>query len=171
MWYTFFIINPGGLNMKKYIVTLTKDERESLSTLASKGKHKSQRILNALILLGCDEGKFQINRSINEELARVLNISMKKIDRVKKRFVEEGLDIALSGRKGNRIYAKKADGDFEAHLVALSCSGPPKGFARWSLRLLADRVVDLDYINSVSHETVRRILKKTNLNPGSEKGG
>ena len=85
--------------------------------------------------------------------------------------MEDGLDITLNGRKGSRIYAKKADGDFEAHLVALSCSDPPKGFARWSLRLLADRLVELDYIDSVSHETIRRVLKKMKLNLGSVKGG
>ena len=157
--------------MKKYIVTLTEDERETLSVLASKGKHKSQKILNALILLGCDEGECQIKRSTNVEMARVLNISMKKIDRVKKRFVIDGLEVALSGRKGGRIYAKRADGDFEAHLVALSCSEPPEGFARWSLRLLADRVVELDYIDGVSYETIRRILKKTKSSLGSEKDG
>ena len=87
---------------------------------------------------------------------------MKKIDRVKKRFVEEGFDIALNGRRGERVYARKADGDFEAHLIALSCSEPPEGFARWSLRLLADRVVELNYIDSISHETVRHVLKKRN---------
>ena len=157
--------------MKKYIVTLTEDERVTLGALISKGKHKSQKILNALILLGCDEGEFQTKRSTNEQMARVLNISMRKIDRVKKRFVVDGLEVALHGRKGSRIYAKKADGDFEAHLVALSCSKPPEGFARWSLRLLADKVVKLDYIDSVSHETVRRILKKTRSSPGSEKDG
>ena len=157
--------------MKKYIVTLTEDERDALGVLASKGKHKSQKILNALILLGCDVGGYQMKRSTNEGMARVLNISMKKIDRVKKRFVMEGLDVALNGRKGSRIYAKKADGDFEAHLVALSCSEPPEGFARWSLRLLADKVVELDYIDSVSHETVRRVLKKTKSSLGSEKDG
>jgi len=86
---------------------------------------------------------------------------MRKIDRVKKRFVEEGFGIALNGRKGERVYARKADGDFEAHLVALSCSAPPEGFARWSLRLLAERVVELNYIDSISHETVRRVFKKT----------
>ena len=157
--------------MKKYIVTLTVDEREALGVLASKGKHKSQKIINALILLGCDEGEFQKKRSTNKEIARVLNISMKKIDRVKKRFVEEGLDIVLNGRKGMRIYDRKADGDFEAHLVALSCSEPPEGFARWSLRLLADKVVELDYIDSVSHETIRRVLKKTKSSLGSGKAG
>lgn len=157
--------------MKKYVVTLTKDEREVLSKLVSRGKHNSQKILNALILLGCDEGEFQKNRSTNEEMARILNISMKKIDRVKKRFVEEGFDIALNGRKGNRIYPKKVDGDFEAHLVALSCSEPPEGFGRWSLRLLADKVVEFNYIDSISHEAVRRILKKTNLSRGGKKDG
>jgi hypothetical protein len=146
--------------VKKYIVTLTKEERKTLSDIASKGKQRSQKILNALILLGCDEGKHQTEHSTNEEMSRVLHISMRKIDRVKKRFVEGGLDTALDKRKGNRIYAKKTDGDFEAHLIALSCSEPPEGFARWSLRLLAGKVVELNYIDSVSHETVRRILKK-----------
>ena len=157
--------------MKKYIVTLTNDERRELIGLISKGRHRSQKILNALILLACDEGDFQKKRSTNKEIAKVLNISMKKIDRVKKRFVENGLDITLNGRKGSRIYKKKADGDFEAHLVALSCSDPPEGFSRWSLRLLADKVVELDYIDNISHETIRRVLKKTKSNLGSEKGG
>ena len=148
--------------MRKYIVTLTEEERSELKKITSKGSHRSQKVMNALILLNCDEGKFQEARSINEVTASVLQISMRKIDRVKKRFVEEGFDIALNGRKGERVYTKKADGDFEAHLVALSCSGPPEGFARWSLRLLADRVVELNYIDSISHETVRRVLKKRN---------
>lgn len=157
--------------MKKYIVTLTKDERETLTTLTSKGKHKSQKILNALILLGCDEGEYQTKRSTNDEIARILNISMKKIDRVKKRFVMESIEVALNGKKKTRIYDKKTDGDFEAHLVAISCSEPPEGFARWSLRLLADKVVELNYIDSISHETVRRILKKTKSNLGDKKVG
>jgi len=157
--------------MKKYTVTLTKDERDVLGVLASKGKHKSQKILNALILLGCDESKHQVKRSTNEEIARVLNISMKKIDRVKKRFVEEGFEVALTGKKGSRIYTKKADGDFEAHLVALSCSDPPEGFTRWSLRLLADKVVELNYIDSISHEAVRRVLKKMKSSPGNGMSG
>jgi len=157
--------------MKKFIVTLTEEERNLLTELTSKGKHRTQKILNALILLACDEGEYQRSRSKNEDIARVLNTSMRKIDRVKKRFVVDGLDVALHGRKGSRVYAKKADGDFEAHLVALSCSEPPEGFSRWSLRLLADKVVELDYIDSISHETVRRVLKKTNSSLGDVKGG
>ena len=159
------------MDMKKYIVALSEEERNTLVELTSKGSQKSQKILDALILLGCDEGDFQIERSTNEEIARVLNISMRKIDRVKKRFVEEGFDVALNRKKRSRIYAKKTDGDFEAHLIALSCSEPPEGFARWSLRLLADKVVELNYIDSISHETVRRVLKKTKSNHGNVKNG
>jgi transposase len=157
--------------MRKYIVTLNEDEREILGALTCRGKHKSQKIINSLILLSCDEGEFQKKRSTNKEIAQILNISMKKIDRVKKRFIEEGFKVALNGRNASRIYTKKADGDFEAHLVALSCSEPPEGFARWSLRLLADKVVELDYIDSISHETIRRVLKKMKLNRGSRLDG
>jgi transposase len=142
-----------------------------LDAIARKGSHKSQKVINALILLNCDEGEFQGGRMKNEDVAAVLKISMRKIDRVKKRFVEEGLEIALNGRKGERVYKRKADGDFEAHLVALSCSEPPEGHSRWSLRLLADQVVELDYIESISYETVRRVLKKTKLSLGERKDG
>jgi len=157
--------------MKKFIVTLTGEERKHLAGITSKGKHRSQKLLNALTLLACDESEHQRKRSKNEEIARVLNTSMRKIDRVKKKFVIDGLDVALHGRRGSRVYDKKADGDFEAHLVALSCSSPPEGFSRWTLRLLAEKVVELDYIDNISHETVRRVLKKTNLSLGSGKGG
>jgi hypothetical protein len=148
--------------MKKYKVTLQKEERTRLEAIAQKGSHKSQKVLNALVLLNCDEGEFQDYPIKNEEVASVLRISMRKIDRVKKRCVEEGLETALTGRKQERVYEKKADGDFEAHLVALSCTTPPEGFARWSLRLLADRAVELRYIDNISYETVRRLLKKRN---------
>ncbi len=157
--------------MKKYMVKLSKDEREDLRDITSKGTHKSQKILNAQILLRCDEGEFQTERSTNEEISRVLGTSMRKIDRVKKRFVMEGIEAALTKKKGSRIYKKKADGDFEAHLIALSCSEPPEGFARWSLRLLANKVVELGYIDSISYEAVRGILKKTKLNPGKKRAG
>jgi hypothetical protein len=86
---------------------------------------------------------------------------MRKIDRVKRRFVEQVLEVALVKRKAERQYLRKADGDFEAHLVALSCSQPPSGHTRWSLRLLADKMVELEYTDSISYETVRRVLKKT----------
>lgn len=148
--------------MRKYKVTLAKKEREELEAIVQKGNHRSQKVVNALVLLNCDQGAFQSRPMKNEDVALVLRISMRRIDRVKRRFVEEGLETALTGRKGERVYERKADGDFEAHIVALSCTGPPEGYVRWSLRLLADRAVELNYIDSISYETIRRLLKKRN---------
>jgi hypothetical protein len=145
----------------RYKVTLNKQERQSLQDIATRGKHSSQKVLNALILLGCDEGPFQNRKLTAQELTGVLPVSMRKIDRIKRRFVEHGLEEALVKSKARRQYMKKADGDFEAHLIALSCSKPPRGHARWSLRLLADKMVELEYTDSISYETVRRVLKKT----------
>lgn len=147
--------------MITYKVTLSKDEREELTAITKKGSHRSQKVLNALILLGCDVGVHQTKRVIHQDISDILGVSMRKIDRVKKRFVEEGLEIALNGHKSRRCYEKIADGEVEAHLIALSCSKPPEGYARWSLRLLADKAVQLEYVPSISHETVRRVLKKT----------
>ncbi len=157
--------------MIKYKVTLTKEEREELFSITQKGKHRSQKVLNALILLNCDEGKFQKERSTNKDVSSILQISMRKIDRIKKVFVENGLEVALNGTKGQRAYEKKADGDFEAHLIALSCNDPPEGYSRWSLRLLADKVVELKYIDGISYETIRRVLKKTKLSHGANRVG
>ena len=145
----------------RYKVTLNEQERAMLHEIATRGKHSSQKVLNALILLGCDEGPFQERKLTAEQIATVLPVSMKKVDRVKRRFVEGGLEAALDKQKAERQYVKKADGDFEAHLIALSCGKPPPGHARWSLRLLADKMVELEYVDSVSYETVRRVLKKT----------
>jgi len=154
--------------MKRYTVTLEEQEREELSRITRKGSHQSQKVVNALILLNCDEGPFNERRVRGEDIAEILRISARKVDRVKKRFVEEGMEAALGGRQGRRpTYVRKADGDFEARLVALSCGDPPEGHAQWSLRLLADRVVELGHVDSVSHETVRRVLKKT---PSSRRG-
>lgn len=152
--------------MKLYKVTLLADERAGLEAITHKGSHPSQKVINALILLNCDEGQFNDHRSRGEDIANILQISLRKVDRVKKRFVEEGLDAALVRQQSQRSYVCKADGEFEAHLVALSCGEPPQGFARWSLRLLADRAVELKYIDSISYETVRRVLKKTKSNRG-----
>lgn len=157
--------------MKLYKVTLLSNERKDLESITRKGAHQAQKVINALILLNCDEGEFNDHRSRGEDMANILRISMRKVDRVKKRFVEEGLEAALGGRRSQRHYVRKADGEFEAHLVALSCGEPPKGFARWSLRLLADRAVELEYIDSVSYETVRRVLKKTKSNHGGRLAG
>ncbi len=145
----------------KYRVTLSEEERSSLTLITTTGRHGSQKVLNALILLACDEGSYQVSKKTNQEIISVLPVSMKKIDRVKKRFVEQGLDVALNKQKGARQYHKKVDGDTEARLVALSCSEPPEGHVRWTLRLLATKIVELGYVEKISHETVRSVLKKT----------
>ena len=155
----------------KYRFSLTSEERDELEAIVKKGTHRSQKVLNALILLNCDENVRPSRGWREQDIADILHVSPLKVYRVKQRFVEEGLEIALNGRKSQRAYERKADGEFEAHLVALSCSEPPPGHARWSLRLLADKVVELQYIESVSHETVRRVLKKTNSSRGKKSAG
>ena len=146
-------------NRITYKVTLTKEEREELMAIINKGTHSSQRYRSAYIILNADRGEFA-DRVTNEEMAKVLKVGMRTIDRIKRRFVEDGLDAALERKESERKYERKADGDVEAHLIALSCGNPPKGFGRWSLRLLADKMVELNYVENISHETVRTVLKK-----------
>ncbi len=146
--------------MIKYKVTLTMEERRQLLDIVSKGNHSAQLYRNAYVLLNCDEGKYS-KKIINEEISRVLQISMRMIDRVKQRFVEEGFEACLARKPMSKTKEKKVDGEIEAHLIALSCSKAPMGFTKWSLRLLADKMVELKYVESISHETVRRVLKKT----------
>lgn len=155
----------------KYRVQLSTEERAMLEEITRKERHNSQTVLNALILLNCDDGPHQPHRCMNEHIASILHISMKKIDRVKCRCVEQGIDVALEKQPEKRIYSKKADGDFEAHVIALSCSSPPEGFERWSLRLLADRMVELKFADSITHETIRRVQKKSNYGRGKQSSG
>lgn len=151
--------------MVHYKVTLTKKEREELKAIVNKGKHTSQQHRNACILLNCDDGKYGQKIS-NDQIAQVLQINPKTVERLKQRFVEEGFEACMD-RKAYPVKEKKlTDGDFEAHLIAISCSKAPGGYARWSLRMLADKMVELKYSEKVSHETVRQVLKKTNLNRG-----
>lgn len=147
--------------MVKYKVTLTEEEREELESIIGKGKHSSQVYRNAYMLLNCDEGKYG-EKITNKEICRVLKVSMRMIDRVKKRFVEEGFESCIERKVASRTRERKADGEIEARLIALSCSKPPKGHAKWTLRLLADKLVALEYVDSISYETVRKVLKKTN---------
>jgi len=152
--------------MNTYKVTLTQEERDQLTEMTRTGTHAARKIIHALILLNVDRGSQAVERQTNEEICKVLKIGMRTIDRVKKRFVEEGLEAALKMAPTTRVYEKLVDGDMEAHLIALACGEPPKGYARWSLRLLADKLVELRIADGISHETVRRTLKKTNLNLG-----
>lgn len=147
--------------MAKYKVTLTKEEREELMSIINKGKHTSQKYRNSYILLNCDQGEHS-EKVTNAQISKVLILGMRTIDRVKKRFVEEGFEAVLERKPPDREYERKADGDLEAQLIALSCGDPPEGYARWSLRLLADKLIELKYVESISYETVRRTLKKTN---------
>ena len=101
---------------------------------------------------------------MNRKISEVLKVGMRTIDRVKKKFVEDGLEGVLERNTGTRVYEKKADGDFEAHLIPIACSKAPEGFARWSLKLLSEKMVELKYVESVSHETIKKVLKKANLN-------
>ena len=156
--------------MVRYKVTLTREEHEQLKTVLGKGKHSSQQYRNACILINSDEGPFG-NKLSNEQIAQVLQINPKTVERVKQRFVEEGFDVCMDRKPYPQKGPTKTDGDFEAHLIALSCSEAPEGYARWSLRLLADKMVELKYTDSISHETVRQVLKKTKSNRAGFKDG
>jgi transposase len=151
--------------MIRYRVKLTKSEVEELMVIVNKGSHTSQKFRAACILLNCDEGRYS-EKVTNEQISKVLKVGMRTIDRVKKKFIEEGFEAVLERRPTRRIYDKKMDGDTEAKLITLCCSEPPKGYAKWSLRLLADKMVELKYVESISHVTVRSVLKKTNLSLG-----
>ena len=125
-------------------------------SIINKGSHSSQTFRAAYILLNCDEGKYS-DKVVNEQISKVLKVGMRTIDRIKKKFIEEGFESSLERRATTREYEKKMDGDIEAKLVTLCCSEPPKGFAKWSLRLLADKMVELKYVDSISHVSVRNV--------------
>lgn len=145
---------------KRYRVTLTHEEREQLRLMISRGKGDARRLAHARVLLQADEAEGAPRRT-DEQVASALDTSTRTVERVRERFVEEGLDAALLPRPGRRVYARKLDGRQEARLIALACSKPPAGKARWTLRMLADEMVELEVIDSLSHETVRQALKKT----------
>jgi transposase len=146
--------------MKKYVVTLTEDERLSLSSLVSSGKAAAKKITHARILLKADRDGGPNWR--DADIALALDIGVRTVERVRERFVEQGLEAALARKPQDRPSRLPVfDGDAEARLIALACSHPPEGRARWTLRLLADRLVELEVVEAVSHETVRQTLKKT----------
>ena len=145
--------------MKRYIVTLTEEERAGLDGLTRKGKLGVRKLRRAQILLAADEGL------TDEAIAGAIHASVSTVERTRRRFVEGGVDWALNERQ--RPGARpKLDGRAEAYLVALACSDPPDGRARWTMQLLADRLVALEKVEAVSDETVRRALKKTTSSRG-----
>ena len=151
----------------KYHVRLSEDERDILLDIVLKGSSTAKGILHANILLNADELKSGIRKS-EMEIARLLNVHQQTIHSVRKRYAEQGLDSAIS-RKKREIppVEPKITGQVEARIIALSCSPPPKGRSRWSLRLLADKAIELQYIDSISHEAVSRLLKKRTKTPSA----
>ncbi len=150
---------------KKYVVTLTDEERRSLRALVSSGKGAARKLTHARILLQADSGEGGVGWT-DERICEGLGVGVSTVERVRQRFVEEGLGQALVPRKSCRAYGRKLDGDNEAHLIALACSDPPTGRSRWTLRLLAGRMVALEYVAALSYETVRGVLKKTSSSRG-----
>ena|SRR2546422_7940929 len=151
----------------RYIVELTDAERHQLKEIISKNKANRNTIVNAYILLRSDVARGWTY----QEIATAYAVSLPKVERVRKRFVEEGLEAALSRKPVTNAHRRKITGDEEAHLIALCCSQVPEGHHTWTLRMLADKMVELDIVESVSHETIRRTLKKTSLNHGKRKNG
>ena len=155
---------------KKYIVSLTAEEREELEQLSTTGKVAAYKMNHARILLKADTNQ-EGGGWTDEAISQALDISVATIERVRQRFVETNLETALSRQVQQQRKPRRLDGEQEAHLIAMTCGEAPEGRARWSLRLLADRMVELEDVESVCHETVRQTLKKTISSPGCENAG
>jgi DNA-binding transcriptional ArsR family regulator len=153
--YALLIMN------KKYPVILSETERDELKRLIAAGTAPARKLTHARILLKADQSP-EGPGWVDEMVAEAVEVSQPTVSRVRKQYFEEGLEAALNRRPPNREYYRKLDGEQEARLVALACSDPPEGQARWSLRLLADRMVELEVVDDLSYQTVRRTLKKTN---------
>jgi transposase len=154
-----------GVMEKRYRVTLMAAERAELQKLVSVGKSAAQKLVRARIVLLADQAEGGPNKS-DPEIVEALGCSRSSVERIRKRFVEEGLEASLCPKPSQRIYEKKLDGKAEAHLIALACGAPPEGRSRWTLRLLSDEMVVLEHVDSLSYETVRQTLKKTSSSLG-----
>jgi hypothetical protein len=150
---------------KLYKVTLTDQERQELSALVSKGKGIARRLTRARILLMADESQLGIAWK-DAEIAKALGVHVRTVERTREKCVEMGLEAALNHTRPKRRRGKVLDGAAEAHLVQLACTEAPDGHERWSLRMLADKLIELEVVETVSRETVRTTLKKTNSSPG-----
>ena len=163
------MLSQEAVMAKKYRVTLTADERDELERLLARGKADVRKIKHAQILLKANEAEGGPGWR-DERIAEAFEAGIATVERVRRRFVEEGLASALSPyRGGKRIYEHKLDGAQEAHLIALACSAPPDGRARWTLRLLAQHMVELAHVDTLSYETVRQTLKKERPQAAPEK--
>lgn len=152
-------------NEAKYIVELTNEERSLIKRMLSKGKAAAYKQRHGRILLLTDQGSHGGKKMSDTAIAQVLACGQATVERIRKCFVLDGFEIAL-GRKNRTNYQRKIDGKAEAHLIALTCSKVPDGYDRWTLRLLADKLVELKIVDSCGKDTVHRTLKKTNLSLG-----
>lgn len=152
--------------MKKYIVRLSAEERKTLKKLLTSGRGSGRLFTRVRILLKADQSD-EGPAWPDEKISEAFDVTVQTIEKVRKQLVEEGFEAVLSRHPyRQKVSRKKIDGDVEAHLIALCCGDPPEGRVRWTLRLLADKVMELGYIDSISYEAVRQTLKKTNLNLG-----
>lgn len=150
---------------KRYKVSLTEEEREALLKLIGKGKAAARELSHARILLQADESEEGADQR-DEAISERLHVSVSTVERVRKQFVEEGLERALAHKRPYRTKTKKLDGEAEAQLLAVACAEPPTGRERWTMQLLADKLVELEVVEAISDETVRLALKKMNSNLG-----
>ena len=150
---------------KRYRITLTEEERKELQSMVAVGKAAARKLVRGRVLLLADQAEGGPAKS-DPEIIDALGCGRATVERIRKQFVEEGLEETLQPKPSARVYERRLDGKAEAHLVAIVCGAPPEGRSRWTLRLLGDRLVALGHVESIAHETVRRTLKKTNLSLG-----
>jgi transposase len=150
---------------QKYVVLLTATERDQLQGLLAAGTAPARKLAHARVLLKADKGPGGPGW-VDAAIADAVEISQPTVSRIRQQFVEAGLEAALNRRAPRRVYLRKLDGEQEARLIALTCGEPPTGQVRWTLRLLADKLVELEIVEAISHQTVRRVLKKTPSSPG-----
>jgi hypothetical protein len=150
---------------KRYRVTLSEEERRELGAMITAGRTAARKLVRARVLLLADQAEGGRCKS-DPEIIDALGCGRATVERIRKQFVEQGLEETLQPKPSARVYERRLDGKAEAHLVAIACGAPPKGRSRWTLRLLGDRLVALGHVESIAHETVRQTLKKTNLSLG-----
>lgn len=155
---------------QKYVVRLSVEERAYLQGLIAAGTASARKLARARMLLKSDQGPDGPGW-VDVRVADAVETSQPTVARVRRQYVEEGLEATLNRRPPNRVYERTLDGEQEARLIALACGTPPEGYAVWSLRLLADQLVELEIVESISHQTVGRILKKTNCSPIASNSG
>jgi len=154
------------MSRKVYQVVLSAEERARLTALVRSGTHSASTTTHARILLKADRSDDGPGWT-DAMIVQALDVGLSTVARARQAYAAGGLDAALTPKPSTRYYERALDGAQEAHLVALTCGEPPAGAGRWSLRLLADRMVELGFVETISHETVRQTLKKTNSNPGA----